>query len=135
LAFVTPRVVENTVERVEIKIPLTWRTKNSWNTLFFAAIAAGADLTGGFRAFECAPARSVGVLYKDMSISFLRRCDGDLHLVSLDQAKVESAVEEAATTKQRVNIVVEVKGYVYSYSTTEPVVVAKMTLSLKQLKG
>lgn len=132
LAFIAPRVIQNDATRVEIVVPLSWRTKNSWNTLFFAAIAAGCDLTGGFKAFELAPSRNVGVLYKDMAISFLRRCDDDLHLVSIDQEKVAQGIEEAVRTKQRVNVAVEVNGYVYSYSKTEPVVTAKMTLSLKQ---
>ena len=46
LLMVGPEVVETNDSRVEIKIPLNYRTGNSWNSMFFAAIASGCDLTG-----------------------------------------------------------------------------------------
>ena len=47
--------------------------------MFFAAIAAGVDLTGGFYSFSLAEKNNLGVLYKDVSIEFKRRVDGPPH--------------------------------------------------------
>ena len=85
LLLINPQLTEVTEEKVEIRIPLSFISKNSWKSMFFAAIAAGADLTGGWAAFDIAEQFPVGVLYKNMSIDFLRRVDGDLSLVCLDR--------------------------------------------------
>lgn len=133
LLLANPKVVSSTSSRVEIKLPLNWFTRNSWNTMFFAAIAAGADLTGGFAAFEQAPGLGVGVLYKNFSCTFLRRVDGPLNLVCDDGIAITKGIHEAAATGQRINVDVKVNGFVQSYSSTHPVFTAAMTLSLKQL--
>lgn len=134
LALCSPRVVaiDKDAGRVEIRIPLNLVTRNSWKTIFFGAIATGADITGGFMAFEAAPAVNVGVLYKDMSIEFLRRVDGNLHMVCKDGKAIQNGIQEASKSGARVNVPVTVEGFVPSHSISDPVVRAKMTLSLKK---
>ena len=134
LLLLRPKVRLNTPQRAEIVIPLTWFSKNLWRTMFFAAIAAGADLTGGFAAIELAPAANVGFLYKSFSCRFLRRVDGDLVLVCDDGEKVAAGVETAARTGERVNVDVRVYGLVEKHSLTEPVFDSALTLSFKQHK-
>lgn len=134
LLLISPRIAEVTDERVEIVIPLNFVTKNSWKTMFFGAIASGVDLTGGWAAFDIAEQYRVGVLYKDMSIEFLRRVDDDLALVCEDSVAIRDGAIKASETGERVSVPVEVKGYVYKYSRTEPVIRSKMTLSMKKLK-
>lgn len=103
--------------------------------MFFGALASGADLTGGFHAFEQGPSKQVGVLYRDVRIEFLRRIDEDIVMVCEDGLKVTDAIEKAAAaTDERFNIPVSVSGYCYTFSRTDPVLRASMTLSLKSLK-
>ena len=64
LLAIRPQIKVSSPEKVEILIPLSWMNRNSWNTMFFAAIAAGADITGGWAAFEPAQEYNVGVLFK-----------------------------------------------------------------------
>ena len=131
LLALRPRVRLHSPERTEIVFPLSWFSKNTWGTMFFGSIAAGADLTGGFAAMDHAPKANVGFLYKDFSIQFLRRVDDDLLLVSDDGLKVAAGVAEAAKTGQRINVVVRVSGFCEKHSVDNPVVKATMTLSLK----
>ena len=134
LLLLQPKVVEITTKRVVIRLPLTYISRNSWGTIFFGAIAAAADLTGGFHAFEHGPSKKVGVLYKDCTFQFLRRADGDLHLVCEDGLSVADAIAKADLTGERVNVPVSVAGFCYHHSTSDPVFLSKMTLSLKSLK-
>ena len=52
LALINPQIIESNSNRVAIKVPLNFLTRNSWKTMFFAAISAGVDLTGGWAAFD-----------------------------------------------------------------------------------
>ena len=133
LYLTNPLVLEANEKQTRIMIPLTWFTKNSWNTMFFAAIAAGVDLTGGFYSFSLAEKNNLGVLYKDVSIEFKRRVDGPLTLVATENAAVKAACEEAAKTGQRVNVPVSVVGFCEE-KLKQPVVSARATLSIKKLK-
>ena len=126
-----PRVLQADARATRIVMPLTWFTKNGWNTMFFAAIAAGIDLTGGFYSFALAEKNNLGVLYKDVAIEFKRRVDGPLTLVATENAAVKAACEEAAKSGIRVNVPVTIDGYCDGQE--KPVVSAKATLSIKAL--
>ena len=88
LAFCGVRLEKDTAQCTEMVVPLCWRTRNSWGTMFFAAIAGGVDVCGGWGCLEIARNTGVGVLYKDMQIQFLRRVDSDLHIICRDVHKV-----------------------------------------------
>jgi hypothetical protein len=77
----------------------------------------------------------VGILYKDMAVSFLRRVDSDLTLVCEDVRKIRDGARVAAETGERVNVKVRVQGFCYAYRRDVPVVSADLTLSLKLVKG
>lgn len=61
LAWSGVRIVEDSNTRSEFLVPLTWRTKNSWGTVFFAAIATGIDITGGWAAFDISEKSGVSI--------------------------------------------------------------------------
>src|SRR5271168_4069226 len=52
LFFVSPTVVELNERRCEIRIPLTWRTRNHLRSMYFGALAIGADAAGGLIAWR-----------------------------------------------------------------------------------
>ena len=82
------KLVEDSPSKVHMLVPLNWRTINSWKTMFFAGIAAGVDVTGGYASFGIARKHNIGVLYKDMHVKFLRRVDDDLNLICTDIDKI-----------------------------------------------
>ena len=135
LAIINPEIVESNDKRVAIKVPLNFITRNSWRTMFFAAISAGVDLTGGWAAFDIAEEFKIGVLYKSMKIDFLRRVDGDLTLICEDNQKITQAAEEAAKTGQRINLPVTVKGYCFHYSDKDPCIHSDLILSMKTFRN
>ena len=50
--FCRPKIMEISDDRVVIKIALNRRTKNHVKSMYFGALAVGADLAGGFLALE-----------------------------------------------------------------------------------
>ncbi len=130
IGYVRPRVVRLDDEAVTIRLPLGRRTKNHWGTMYFGALAVGADLASGMQAMwatdaeKKATGRKVTLVFKDVQAEFLRRPDGDVDFTSDDGERVRQAVAEAAETGERVNIPVPVS------CTVDEEEVARFTLTL-----
>lgn len=134
LFFVRPKVVEWTDERVVIKIPLKRRTKNHLGSMYFAVLAAGADLAAGFLAVLSIRQRgeAVSFVFKNVQAEFLKRAEGDVLFTCEEGVMVTDLVEKAIETGERVDLPVPVTATVPSKFGTEPVAKFILTLSLKR---
>lgn len=133
IGYCRPSVIELSEERVEIKIPLTRKTKNHWGSMYFGALAVGADIAGGFLAMHIIRERKtkVSLVFKDFKAEFLKRPMGDVHFISSQGAGIKELVEQAIASGERVSMPVEVTAVVPSES-SEPVAKMTVTLSLKK---
>lgn len=133
LFFLQPRVVELSESTCVIKIPLTWRSKNHLNSLYFGSLAAGADCAGGFMAMKIMYERKlpVNIVFKDFKAEFVRRAEGDVYFVCEDGEAIAAMMEAAVSTGERQNLPVTVTGYVPSDRPQEPVAHFVLTLSAK----
>ena len=52
IGYCQPEILKLTDESVEIKIPLNNETKNHLHSMYFGALAVGADAAGGFLAIS-----------------------------------------------------------------------------------
>src|SRR5262245_503025 len=106
LFFSAPTVLELTDRRVEIRIPLSWRTKNHWGSMYFGALAIGADCAGGLIAWErleeanksmkrAGERARIDLIFKDFQANFLKRPEGDVHFSCEDGEKISELVEKA----------------------------------------
>ncbi|MBI3544575.1 MAG: DUF4442 domain-containing protein [Deltaproteobacteria bacterium] len=131
--FVRPRVLELSNERVEIKIPLTYNTKNHLSSMYFGALSVGADCAGGILAMKLGRERSkkFSLAFKDFHADFLKRADGDVHFVCDEGAKVKALIDQAAASGERQNMPVQVTATVPSKYGDEPVARFTLTLSVK----
>lgn len=114
IGYVRPRVERVDADEVDIVIPLGRRTKNHWGTMYFGALAIGADLAAGMHAMHAVgvakeQGHRIGFVFKDVEAEFTRRPDGDVHFRSRDGKAVAKAVAKAAKTGERVNIPVPVE--------------------------
>ena len=89
----------------EVKIKLKRRTKNHLNSMYFGALAIGADVAGGLHAFYFANkyGKTVSFAFKGMECEFLKRAESDCIFVSNDGEKVENAIKESIATGERIN--------------------------------
>jgi acyl-coenzyme A thioesterase PaaI-like protein len=136
LFFISPSVVEVNENRCVVKVPLTRRTKNHLGSMYFGALAAGADCAGGLIAMRMIQKKGnqVSLIFKDFQAHFLKRAEGDVLFTSEDGPAVLKLVQQAIESGERVQMPVQVTATVPSKLGTEPVAQFTLTLSLKRKK-
>ena len=80
--------IDDTTSKVHIK--LKRRTKNHLNSMYFGALAVGADVAGGVHAFYFANIyqKKVSFAFKGMSCEFIKRAESDCPFISNDGKKI-----------------------------------------------
>jgi acyl-coenzyme A thioesterase PaaI-like protein len=134
LFFVGPRVLEIDDNKCSVLIPLNLRTRNHLNSLYFGALAVGADVAVGILTLKLGDEYGkgrIGIVFKDFKAEFLKRAEGDTLFVCEEGEKIRKAVEAAVETRERQNLPVRVTATVPSDSATDPVAEFTLTLSLK----
>ncbi len=122
-------VVEFSESVCVVKIPLTSRTKNHLGSMYFGALAVGADVGGGLAAFTYLlnSKKDISIVFKDVKGEFLKRPDGDVHFTCTQVKEVNMMMERTLTSGEREEFTVEVLATVPSISED---VVAKFQLTL-----
>ena len=137
IAFLSPRVLELSDNRIEVKIPLTHRSRNHLKSMYFGALAVGADCACGLLAMRLIHQRKdkkISLVFKDMSAQFLKRPEGDVHFVCEMGEQIRDLVERTATSGERCNLPLHITATVPKISGNEPVATFVLTLSLKAQK-
>ena len=132
--YVRPKVVEMTDERVEIKIPLNWKTRNHWGSMYFGTLAIGADCAAGIMAMALIreTKEDISFLFKDVKGEFHKRADGHSHFSCEEGPAIAKLVEKARHSGQRENLTVPVKVTVPKKYGDEAVATFELTLSIKK---
>lgn len=132
LFFLTPRIERLDEECCIVVVPLSKRSQNHLNSMYFAALAAGADCAGAVAAFKEIhnSGKDVSLVFKDFRANFVKRATGDTHFICNEISKVRALVQKTIETGERENCTVKVEAVVPSES-NEPVAFFELTLSLK----
>ncbi|XOV67193.1 MAG: DUF4442 domain-containing protein [Fluviicola sp.] len=112
LWFVRPKVLSIDENECVVKIKLRRRTKNHLRSMYFGAMAVGADLSAGLHTFYFAEEdqNRMHFSFKSMNCEFLKRAETDVRFVSREGDKIKNAVELARTSGERQNEEVLVEG-------------------------
>lgn len=135
LFFISPSVVELSDEKCIVKVPLSRRTMNHLRSMYFGALAAGADCAGGLiamRLIQTEGEGKVSLIFKDFHAEFLKRAEGDVFFTCTQGEEVQALVRKAIETGERENLAVRVTATVPSKFGDEPVAQFTLTLSLKK---
>lgn len=131
--FVSPRIVEFDSQRMVLKIPLNYRTKNHLNSMYFGALGIGAELSIAAAAVVAITEskQKIDFVFKDYKADYLKRADGHVHFICEQIADVQALIEESKTNPNRIEK--KLKGYavVPKVSATEPVMTYELTLSVR----
>ena len=105
IGFCSPKIIRMDEKTVEVTMPHKWRTKNHLGSIYFGALAIGADLAGAFLVFTKAKARGVNAnfAFKDVEGKFLKRPEGRVHFISHDGDVIDQMLDESIATGERVN--------------------------------
>lgn len=136
--YVRPRIVTLDDDQVVIVVPLRRRNKNHHGTMYFGALAIGADLAAGLVAMGTIEevrretGTKISFVFKDVSARFLRRPDGDVHFTCHENAAVRALIQRAIASGAREELAVPVTCTVPSTTGDEPVAEFVLTISVKK---
>ncbi|KKO46226.1 hypothetical protein WG68_05485 [Arsukibacterium ikkense] len=133
IGFCSPKIVRMSNDTLEVTMPHTWRTKNHLGSVYFGALAIGADLAGAFLVFSKAKARGINAnfAFKDVQGQFLKRPEAKVHFTSNDGAIIDQMLDESLSTGERINRTVTVVVTCPSLHGSEPMATFALTLSIK----
>jgi len=105
IGFTRPKLIALDEKNVSVKIRLNRRTKNHLNSMYFGALAIGADITGGIHVFYFSEIlnKKVSFSFKRMNAQFLKRAESDVYFSSNEGQIIKEAIEESIKTGERIN--------------------------------
>ena len=135
IGYLKPHLITLTDNEIVIKLKLNRRSKNHLQSMYFGALAVGADLAGGLHAFYHADLAKVklSLAFKSFQAQFLKRPESDVYFVCSMGERVKDMIAESQKTGQRINKPLEVTAYTNYPQQPEEVARFVLELSLKVL--
>ena len=130
LFYVSPKIIAISPDSCIIKIKLRRRTKNHLNSMYFGAMAVGADVAVGLHAFYLSELKKakISLAFKSFNAEFLKRAESDVNFICEEGNKIIKMIEESKIEGKRVNEMIDVQAI---NSSNEMVAKFTMELSLK----
>ncbi|MBI1753727.1 MAG: DUF4442 domain-containing protein [Acidobacteria bacterium] len=135
LASVRPSVIELSETRCVVRVPLRRWTRNHLGSMYFGALAIGADCAGGLLAMELIKRskQEVSLVFKAFQAAFLKRPESDVYFTCEEGAAIREQVQRALASEDRVTGPVRVQAAVRAADGSfEPVAEFVLELSLKR---
>lgn len=142
LFLLRPRVLKLDDRCCEVLLPLGFVSRNHVGSMYFAALAGGADCTAGLLAIRSSQgALTIGALlrptrvvpiFKSLSATFAKLADGDVTFRCEDGRAIDEATQRTLATGERVTVPVTVVARVPSKYGDEPVATFTLELSMKR---
>ena len=113
IGFVKPKLLVLNDDRSELSIRLRRRTKNHLDSMYFGALAVGADVTAGLFAFYHAEklGRKVSFAFKGMTAEFHKRAESDVRFVCDEGMVVQKCLQQSIYNEERVNHPIKVAAF------------------------
>jgi acyl-coenzyme A thioesterase PaaI-like protein len=114
LASVRPTVVEMDDQRCIVRIPLRRWTRNHLGSMYFGALAIGADIAGGLLAVEQIrrAGAKVSLAFKSFHADFLKRPESDVYFICEEGPKVRDLVVRTLACEERLGEQVRIQAAV-----------------------
>ena len=131
--YCAPEVLEISDEQLSLKIPLNEKTKNHLDSMYFGALAVGADVAAGLMAMEMAQylGMDVSLAFKSVQGDFYRRPEDDVVFSCYQGKMIRAMLQKSRETGERVNEPISVTVTCPARDGAEPVASFTLTLSLK----
>jgi acyl-coenzyme A thioesterase PaaI-like protein len=134
--WLSPKITYLDSDRLVVKFPLCFRSKNHLGSLYFAVFASGADVVCGFAALnEIQKGKEkISIIFKDFEASFLKRAEADTYFVCDDLSKIRDLIDRTVASGERQSEKLHVYATTPEKTGDEPVAKFKLTLSMKLRK-
>lgn len=133
IGYLRPKLITLNDDDIVIRLPLNRRSRNHLHSMYFGALAVGADLAGGMHGFYHADKAKckVSLAFKSFQAQFLKRPESDVYFVCTEGKIVRDMIEESKISKERVNKPINLKAYTHYESKPEEVAHFILELSVK----
>ncbi len=134
LASVRPSVVELGDTRCVVRIPLRRWSKNHLGSMYFGALAIGADCAGGLLAMDQIKrsGKQVSLVFKSFQATFLKRPESDVYFICEGGRAIRDQVQRTLESEERITEPMAIQAAVkLPDGTFEPVAEFVLELSLK----
>ena len=113
VGFVRPKLLLVDDTRVKVRIKLRRKTRNHLQSMYFGALAVGADIAGGIHAFYFAEisGSKVSFAFKGMQAEFIQRAESHIIFESNEGKLVSDAILKSKLSGERVNESINVSAY------------------------
>lgn len=133
IGHLKPKIIALTDEKIIILVPLKRRSKNHLKSMYFGALAVGADLAGGLHGFYHANnlKLNISLAFKSFQAQFYKRPESGVYFVCDEGNNVKTMLLESQKTGTRINQLLSVKAYTTYMNNPELVADFKLELSIK----
>jgi anti-sigma factor RsiW len=113
VGFVRPKLLLVDDTTVKVRIRLRRKTRNHLQSMYFGALAVGADIAGGIHAFYFAEmsGSKVSFAFKGMQAEFVQRAESHIIFESIEGELVRNAILKSKSTGERVNESINVSAF------------------------
>jgi len=135
LGSVRPSVVAMDGTRCVIRVPLRRWTKNHLGSMYFGALAIGADCAGGIMAVELIRRKgaAVSLVFKSFHAEFLKRPESDVYFICEEGARISDLVDRTLASEVRLGEMITIVAAVLAPDGGyEPVARFQLELTLKR---
>jgi acyl-coenzyme A thioesterase PaaI-like protein len=128
----SPRVIELNEQCCRVEIPFRKVVKNHLGSMYFGALAIGADTCVGMLAMDQiqASGKNVSLVFKDFKANFLKRAEGPTIFICEQGKEVSELLSETIRSGERQHRTI----LAFAQAQGETVAEFQLTLSLKMLK-
>jgi hypothetical protein len=128
-----PSVIDLDLNKTIVEVKLRRFTKNHLGSMYFGALAMGAELVVALRAVHTIylSKRKVDFVFKDFNIEFHKRAEGNVHFVCEQGQDVKALVDRAIESKNRETQTFSGYALVPEKSIEEKIASFRVTLSVK----
>lgn len=134
LAAARPVVEALEDDRCVVRVPLRRRTRNHLGSMYFGALAIGADCAAGLIAVERIRKKGakVALVFKSFQAQFIKRPEGDVRFMCEEGARIGRMIEETLATGERVTEPIAISAFAnLPDGSSEAVATFTLELSLK----
>lgn len=134
IALVRPRLLPAAPGTCRVRVPLGWLTRNHVGSMYFGALAIGADVAGGLMVMDLIRTRRsrVAFLFKDFRADFHKRAEGAVVFTCGDGKLLADLLARAESSGEREEDTVTVVATAPDKLGDEPVATFTLTISMKR---
>jgi len=136
MGYVRPRIAELSQDKVVVRVNVSRRTRNAYNSLFLGALAVGADCVAGFfpMKFMLETGHRTLPIMKSATAEYYKRVSTYAHFTCTQGRELFELCNQVVSTGERLEAAIVVIVTAPEEFGDEPVARITQVLSLKNLK-